>query len=117
MMASGGVDISVASIGLDCQLKFVTCLVMCHPRAQPVQFYLGQSNLDRCFYIPEHMAGVSMNDRLILRNVWVSSSVLALSLFGDALLYVVLPVHAAAFGVSMVMVGFLLEPKRHFEVI
>ena len=31
-----------------------------------------------------------MNDRLILRNVWVSSSVLALSLFGDALLYVVL---------------------------
>ena len=47
-----------------------------------------------------------MNDRLILRNVWVSSSVLALSLFGDALLYVVLPVHAEAFG-GMPMVVFV----------
>ena len=57
-----------------------------------------------------------MNDRLILRNVWVSSSVLALSLFGDALLYVVLPVHAAAFGVSMVMVGFLLAVNRIIRI-
>ena len=57
-----------------------------------------------------------MNDRLILRNVWMSSSVLALSLFGDALLYVVLPVHAAAFGVSMVMVGFLLAVNRIIRI-
>jgi len=48
-----------------------------------------------------------MLDRLVLRNVWVSSWVLSLSLFGDALIYVILPVHADAFGVSMLMVGFL----------
>ena len=32
--------------------------------------------------------------------------------FGDALLYVILPVHADAFGVSMLMVGFLLAVNR-----
>ena len=53
-----------------------------------------------------------MNDRSIMRNVWISSWVLSLSLFGDALLYVILPVHADAFGVSMVMVGFLLAVNR-----
>ena len=37
---------------------------------------------------------------------------LSLSLFGDALLYVILPVHADAFGVSMLMVGFLLAVNR-----
>ena len=53
-----------------------------------------------------------MNDRLLIRNVWISSWVLSLSLFGDALLYVILPVHADAFGVSMLMVGFLLAVNR-----
>ncbi|MDA1151612.1 MAG: MFS transporter [Proteobacteria bacterium] len=53
-----------------------------------------------------------MIDRLVMRNVWVSSWVLSLSLFGDALIYVILPVHADAFGVSMVMVGFLLAVNR-----
>ena len=53
-----------------------------------------------------------MNDGLVLRNVWISSWVLSLSLFGDALLYVILPVHADAFGVSMLMVGFLLAVNR-----
>mgnify|MGYP001387283933 CR=1 FL=1 len=53
-----------------------------------------------------------MNDRLVIRNVWISSWVLSLSLFGDALLYVILPVHADAFGVSMLMVGFLLAVNR-----
>jgi MFS family permease len=53
-----------------------------------------------------------MLDRLVLRNVWVSSWVLSLSLFGDALIYVILPVHANAFGVSMLMVGFLLAVNR-----
>jgi len=55
---------------------------------------------------------VSYADNLVLRNVWVSSWVLSLSLFGDALLYVILPVHADAFGVSLVMVGFLLAINR-----
>lgn len=53
-----------------------------------------------------------MNDRMVIRNVWISSWVLSLSLFGDALLYVILPVHAEAFGVSMLMVGFLLAVNR-----
>ena len=53
-----------------------------------------------------------MLDRLVLRNVWVSSWVLSLSLFGDVLLYVILPVHAEAFGVSMFMVGVLLAVNR-----
>ena len=51
-------------------------------------------------------------DHLVLRNVWLSSWVLSFSLLGDALLYVVLPVHADAFGVSMVVVGFLLAVNR-----
>ena len=45
-------------------------------------------------------------DHLALRNVWVASFVLSLSLLGDALLYVILPVHADAFGVSLVLLGF-----------
>ena len=53
-----------------------------------------------------------MDDRLVSRNVWISSWVLSLSLFGDALLYVILPVHADAFGVSMLMVGVLLAVNR-----
>ena len=55
---------------------------------------------------------MSYADHLVLRNVWVSSFVLSLSLFGDALLYVILPVHADAFGVSLAMVGFLLAINR-----
>ena len=53
-----------------------------------------------------------MDDRLVSRNVWISSWVLSLSLLGDALLYVILPVHADVFGVSMLMVGFLLAVNR-----
>ena len=51
-------------------------------------------------------------DHLVLRNVWVASFVLSLSLLGDALLYVILPIHADAFGVSLAMVGFLLAINR-----
>ena len=52
------------------------------------------------------------NDKFVLRNVWISSWVLSFSLLGDALLYVVLPVNAEAFGVSMAMVGLLLSINR-----
>ena len=55
----------------------------------------------------ENGAGVSYADHLVLRNVWISSFVLSLSLFGDALLYVILPVHADTFGVNLAMVGLL----------
>ena len=51
-------------------------------------------------------------DRLLHRNVWLSSWVLTISLLGDALLYVILPVHAAAFGLSIAAVGFLLAVNR-----
>jgi len=40
------------------------------------------------------------------------SIVLALAMMGDALIYAVLPVHAAAFGVSLVWVGLLLAANR-----
>ena len=52
------------------------------------------------------------SDRATVRNLWLSSWVLSLSLFGDALLYVVLPVHADTFGISMAMVGLLLAVNR-----
>ena len=51
-------------------------------------------------------------DKLLHRNVWLSSWVLTISLLGDALLYVILPVHAAAFGLSIAAVGFLLAVNR-----
>ena len=53
-----------------------------------------------------------MSDQLVFRNVWISSGVLSLALFGDALLYVVLPLYADAFGISIAMVGFLLAVNR-----
>ena len=52
------------------------------------------------------------SDKIIQKNVWISSWVLSISLLGDALLYVVLPVNAEAFGVSMVAVGLLLAINR-----
>lgn len=55
-------------------------------------------------------------DRLVLQNVWISSWVLSLSLLGDALIYVILPIHADAFGVSMLMVGFLLAVNRIIRI-
>ncbi|MCP5151493.1 MAG: hypothetical protein H6983_04125 [Ectothiorhodospiraceae bacterium] len=46
------------------------------------------------------------------RGVYLSYGVLSIVLLGDALLYVVLPVHAAAFGVSLAWVGVLLAANR-----
>jgi len=53
-----------------------------------------------------------LDDDFVNRNVWVSSWALSIALLGDALLYVVLPVHADAFGLSMAAVGFLLAINR-----
>ena len=41
---------------------------------------------------------------------------LALALLGDALLYVVLPIHAAAFGVTLAWVGVLLSANRFVRI-
>ena len=48
--------------------------------------------------------------------VLASSSALSLALLGDALIYAVLPVHAAAFGVSLAWVGVLLSVNRFVRV-
>ncbi len=52
------------------------------------------------------------SDRAVQKNVWLSSWVLSLSLLGDALLYIVLPISAEAFGISVATVGFLLAVNR-----
>lgn len=48
--------------------------------------------------------------------VLTSSGVLSFALVGDALLYAVLPVHASAFGISLVWVGILLSANRFVRV-
>jgi len=60
----------------------------------------------------EQVLSVHNPDQMLHRNVWISSWVLTISLLGDALLYVILPVHAAAFGLSIGAVGFLLAINR-----
>ena len=46
----------------------------------------------------------------------LSATVLALALTGDALLYVVLPAHAADFGVDLALVGILLSANRIIRI-
>src|SRR5687768_15205932 len=46
------------------------------------------------------------------RPTVLASIVLALALLGDSLLYAVLPLHAATFGVSLAWVGVLLSANR-----
>lgn len=46
------------------------------------------------------------------RSLWLSSWALSLSLFGDALIYIVLPVNADLFGISLAWVGILLAANR-----
>ncbi|MDH3703372.1 MAG: MFS transporter [Alphaproteobacteria bacterium] len=49
--------------------------------------------------------------------VSVSAGVLSLALLGDTLLYVVLPVNAAAFGIGLVWVGVLLAANRLTRIV
>ena len=51
-----------------------------------------------------------------MRETILSAIVLALALTGDALLYVVLPVHAADFGVDIALVGVLLSANRIIRI-
>lgn len=46
------------------------------------------------------------------RSLWLSSGALSLAIVGDALLYIVLPVNADLFGVSLAWVGILLAANR-----
>ncbi|MDP7547635.1 MAG: MFS transporter [Alphaproteobacteria bacterium] len=46
------------------------------------------------------------------RSLWLSSGALSLALLGDALIYIVLPVNAHLFGVSLAWVGVLLAANR-----
>ena len=52
------------------------------------------------------------SDRAVQKNVWLSSWVLSISLLGDALLYIILPINADSFSISMATVGFLLAVNR-----
>lgn len=51
-----------------------------------------------------------------MKAVLLSSGVLALCLLGDALIYPVLPLNAAAFGISLPWVGVLLSANRFVRV-
>ncbi len=51
-----------------------------------------------------------------MRETVLSAIVLALALTGDALLYVVLPAHAADFGVDIAVVGVLLSANRIIRI-
>ena len=51
-----------------------------------------------------------------MRETILSATVLALALTGDALLYVVLPAHAADFGVDLALVGILLSANRIIRI-
>ena len=57
-----------------------------------------------------------MSASITWKTVVTSSSILSLALVGDALIYAVLPVHAEAFGVSLVWVGVLLSANRFVRV-
>lgn len=47
----------------------------------------------------------------------ISAAVLSVALLGDALIYVVLPVNAAEFGVTLVWVGILLSANRVIRIL
>ena len=57
-----------------------------------------------------------MSTSITWKTVVTSSSILSLALVGDALIYAVLPVHAEAFGVSLIWVGVLLSANRFVRV-
>jgi len=46
------------------------------------------------------------------RSLWLSSGALSIAILGDALIYIVLPVNAERFGVSLAWVGILLAANR-----
>jgi len=50
------------------------------------------------------------------RALLASSCVMSLALLGDALIYAVLPAHAASFGIGLVWVGVLLSVNRFVRV-
>lgn len=51
-----------------------------------------------------------------MRETVLSATILALALTGDALLYVVLPAHAADFGVDLTLIGILLSANRIIRI-
>ncbi|MBL4720921.1 MAG: MFS transporter, partial [Alphaproteobacteria bacterium] len=50
------------------------------------------------------------------RATAISAGVLSIMLLGDALLYVVLPVNAAEFGITLAWVGVLLSANRFIRI-
>lgn len=60
----------------------------------------------------EEHAGVLLRVVMTSRPTVLASIVLALALLGDSLLYAVLPLHAATFGISLAFAGVLLSANR-----
>ena len=50
------------------------------------------------------------------KTVISSSSIMSLALFGDSLIYAILPVYAETFGLTFAMVGVLLSINRFVRV-
>ena len=53
----------------------------------------------------------------MLKTVIGSSSIMSFALFGDSLLYAILPIYAEKFGLTFVMVGILLSINRFVRVL
>ena len=74
-------------------------------------------SIPRCVAVVYHRnSGFRMSTSITWKTVVTSSSILSLALVGDALIYAVLPVHAEAFGVSLIWVGVLLSANRFVRV-
>lgn len=66
---------------------------------------------------PARPTGRGPNPAPLASPVFVSAAIMALSLLGDSLLYVVLPLYAGAFGISLGWVGVLLSANRMTRVV
>ena len=53
----------------------------------------------------------------MLKTVIGSSSIMSFALFGDSLLYAILPIYAEKFGLTFIMVGILLSINRFVRVL
>ena len=60
---------------------------------------------------PHYMTDDGLHDKS-WRSLWLSSGAMSFALLGDALIYVVLPVNADAFGIGLAWVGVLLAANR-----
>ena len=87
---------------------------------QPAPRWLARSTLrrarahrDRLRVAPSARPGVTSDRSVVVR----AAAVLGLVWLGDALIYVVLPLHAPAFGISLALVGVVLSVNRIVRIL